>query len=58
MKSKIILAILCICLIVAGGATAYYCFDLGEAPDYSSGMFVDRGESDGYATSYNLLTCL
>lgn len=58
MKSKIILAILCVCLIAIGGATAYYCFNLGESPDYSSGMFVDRGESDGYTTEYNLLTRL
>lgn len=58
MKSKIILAIVCLSLIVAGGATAYYCFNLGETPDYSSGMFVDRGEINGYAASYNLSTCL
>ena len=58
MKSKIILAILCIGLIAIGGATAYYCLSLGETPDYSSGMFVDRGEIDGYATMYDLSTCL
>lgn len=59
MKNKIILVVLCVCLVVVGSATAYYCFNnLGESPDYSSGMFVDRGESDGYATMYNLLTCL
>lgn len=58
MKSKIILAIVCISLIAIGGATAYYCFNLGETPDYSSGVFVDRGESYGYAASYHLPTCL
>lgn len=58
MKNKIILAVLCICLMVVGGATAYYCFNLGESPDYSSGMFVDRGKADGYTRSYNLFTCV
>lgn len=58
MKSKMILVIVCLFLIIAGGATAYYCFNLGETPDYSSGMFVDRGEVNGYAASYHLSTCL
>lgn len=58
MKSKIILAIVCISLIAIGGATAYYCFNLGETPDYSSGTFVNRGGSYGYATSCHLSTCV
>lgn len=58
MNKKIFLVVLFLCLLVAGGVTAYFYLGYSETPDYSSGMFVDRGETDGYATMYNLLTSL
>lgn len=58
MNKKILLVVLCLCILAIGGITAYFYLGFGEAPDYSSGTFVDRGEIDEYATMYDLLTCL
>lgn len=52
------IALLCLCILAIGGVTAYFYLGFGETPDYSSGMFVDRGEYDGYAKMYDLLTSL
>lgn len=58
MKKGLIVAILCLTLIVAGGITAYLYLDEQEKPDYSGEMFVDRGDKDGYATMHYLYTPL
>ncbi|MBQ1274862.1 MAG: hypothetical protein U0L26_07660 [Cellulosilyticum sp.] len=58
MKKRVILAILCLSLLIAGGITAYISLSVGENPDYSSGMFVDRGDLDGYETMHHLYTTL
>ena len=58
MKKRIILAVLGLFILVVSGLTAYFYLEIGETPDYSNGMFVDRGEPDGYAAMYDLFTCL
>lgn len=55
---RMFLVILCVGVIIAGGVTAYLYLDGREEADYSSGMFVDRGDSNGYATMYHLSTTL
>jgi len=56
MMKRMILAILCLTLIIAGGITAYVYLGDHEHPDYTSGMFVDRGDDNGYAAMYDLYT--
>lgn len=57
VKKNMIIVLLFLCLLVIGGATAYFYLGFGETPDYSNGMFVDRGEVDnGYEAVYHLLT--
>lgn len=58
MKKRMILAILCLSLLIAGGITAYVYLGEEQDSDYSSGMFVDRGDLHGYAEMYHLYTTL
>lgn len=54
MKKYILLVVLCIGLLISGGIAAYEYLGEQEPSDYSSGMFVDRGDLDGYAAMYHL----
>ena len=56
MMKRMILVLLCLSLLVAGGITAYVYLGDHENPDYSSGMFVDRGDIDGYEAMHHLYT--
>lgn len=56
MRKRMILAILCLSLLVVGGITAYIYWGEHDELDYSSGMFVDRGDFNGQTTMYNLYT--
>lgn len=59
VKKNMMIVLLFLCLLVLGGATAYFYLGFGEAPDYSNGMFVDRGEvNNGYEEVYHLFTSL
>lgn len=58
MKKYILIVILCIGLLISGGITAYWYFGEQESSDYSNGIFVDRGELNGYATMYHLFTTI
>lgn len=54
---RLLFILLCVALIMVGGISAYLYFD-SEAADYSNGVFVDRGEANGYATMYDLFKSL
>lgn len=58
MKSRMLVAILCACILVMGGLTFYWYMGDHRERDYSSGMFVDRGDQNGYATMYDILETL
>lgn len=58
MKKKIIIIALCVCILVSGGITAYMYWNTTKANEQNRGLFVDRGDSDGYATVYYLCTTL
>lgn len=58
MKKRMLLAILCVSILIAGSITAYVYFEDWEHPDYSSGMFVDGSGLNEHATMYDLYTTL
>lgn len=58
MKKRMLVAILCVGILIAGGITAYKYFGDKESLDYSNEMFVDRGDIDEYGAMYYLYTTL
>ena len=56
MKKKIILAALCLSLLISGGMAVYMYLNPAEDKEYKNGIFVDRGENNGYETMYDLYT--
>ncbi len=45
MVKKLLVLLLCMGVLIAGFATYKYYTSLKHEPDYSTGVFVDRGES-------------
>lgn len=52
---KLMLVLLCMGIIVVGSLSVYLYFNSEDEKEYENGMFVDRGDSHGYATMYDIL---
>ena len=51
---RFVVMLICVLILAIGGVSAYYYLTTSPEPEYKNGMFVDRGETYGYATVYDL----
>ena len=53
-----ILVALCLTLLISGGVAVYMYLNPAEEEGYKNGIFVDRGDKDGYETMHDLYTLI
>ena len=51
---RFVVMLICALILAIGGVSAYYYLTTSKEPEYKNGMFVDRGETYGYAAMYDL----
>ena len=51
---RVVVMFICALILAVGGVSAYYYFLASPEPEYKNAMFVDRGETYGYAAMYDL----
>ncbi len=53
-----ILVVLCVTLLISGGMAIYLHINPTQEENYKNGMFVDRGDEDGYEKMHDLYTLI